>query len=203
MEDSLPHAARSAAAPETGLCAVCQCAIAPGEETHKCAGCGTNYHAECWTYNNGCGVYGCSFAAPTESLTSLEIPAGHWGREDKDCPRCGRSILAAAMRCKHCGATFTSAAPQASSTFRQQEQVKSSLPAVRRTAIILLVFAIIPFTAPFAAVIGGIWLAVQWRAIRSLPPVVGAMGKIAVGVALLQTLLLIGAGALNTFLLQR
>lgn len=183
-----------------GLCPVCQSTLGADGQVHACAGCGTRYHEECWTYNGGCGVYGCRCAAATEGLSSLEIPAGHWGREDKDCPRCGRSILAAAVRCKHCGATFDSAAPQEAAAFQRQERIKSSLPEVRRTAVILLVCAIIPCTAPFAAVLGGIWLAARWQAIRRLPPVVGAVGQIAVGVACLQTLLLFGAAFLNSFL---
>jgi len=194
--DRLPPAA----APATGLCPVCQSVLEPGGPVHACDGCGTRYHDECWTYNGGCGVYGCRNAAAAEGLTSLEIPAGHWGRADKDCPQCGQSILAAAVRCRYCGATFDSAAPQEAGAFRQQELIKSSLPGVRRTAIILLVCGIIPCTAPFAAVVGGIWLTSRWQAIRQLPPVVGAIGRIAVGVACLQTLLLLGAALLNALL---
>lgn len=183
-----------------GLCPVCQSVLGVQDPVHECTGCDARYHEECWTYNGGCGVYGCRCAATTEGLTSLEIPAGHWGKADKDCPRCGKSILAAAVRCRHCGATFDSAAPVETDDYRERERIKSSLPQVRRTAIILLVCSLVPFTAPFAAVIGGTWLAVRWRAIRRLPPVFGAISRIAVGVACLQTLLLVGAAVLNEML---
>ena len=180
------------------MCIICHCAIESSEPATPCPGCGAAYHAECWSYNGGCGVYGCSQAATTEGLSSLEIPPSHWGREDKDCPHCGSTILAAAKRCKHCGAMFSSAAPQGSAAYREQRRVETSLPTLRKWAIVFLVFGLIPFTAPAAAVSGAIWLLANRRAIRALPPIIGAIGKIGVSVAWVQTLLMIAIAFLNS-----
>ena len=174
------------------VCVVCQCPGQAGEQIGRCPACQALHHHECWTYNGGCGVYGCDKAATNEGLSSLEIPASHWGREDKQCPNCGNVILAAAVRCRHCGATFSSATPQASGSFHQQNREKAKLPAVRVASIWLLVFSFIPCTAPFAAVIGTIWYFANAKAIQSLPSTNAALCKIAVGVAWLTTVILLG-----------
>jgi hypothetical protein len=181
-----------------GVCTVCQCEVMANEPVTVCPECQTTYHTECWQYNGGCGVYGCDQAPATEGLTSLEIPAAHWGREDKPCPNCGTNILAAAKRCKHCGATFSAATPQGEHAYREERRIKSSLGQVKTVAICVLVFGVIPCTAPLAAIIGGIWLISQRKAIRKLPAVVGALAKIGVGVAVFQTLVIIGVVVLKS-----
>jgi hypothetical protein len=164
--------------------------LAPGESTVACPACRGQYHAECWQYNGGCGVYGCAQAATTERLTSLEIPASYWGREDKPCPSCGQSIMAAAVRCRHCGATFSSATPVGAAAYHRRKELQSKLPGLRTFAIWLLVFSLIPCTAPLAAIAGLFWYLANREAIRALPPLHSAIGKIALGVAWGQTLLL-------------
>lgn len=171
-----------------------------GESAVTCPECGAAYHADCWEYNGGCGVYGCSQAASTEGLTSLEIPASHWGREDKDCPRCGQSILAAAKRCKHCGATFATADPQGAAAYRRQRKTQDSLPTLRNWSIGLLVCGLIPFTAPVAALVGSFWLIANRQALRSLPSVIGAMAKIGVGVAWVQVVLFVAIALLSNMM---
>jgi hypothetical protein len=41
-------------------CGICQSAIEPGEQTHKCPSCGLSFHVECWEENRGCSAYGCN-----------------------------------------------------------------------------------------------------------------------------------------------
>lgn len=173
----------------TGLCVVCQSPL-DQEPTAMCPDCGARMHQECWDYNGGCGVYGCSRSPPTESLRSLEIPPSFWGREDKPCPNCGATILAAAVRCRHCGATFAEATPQGAMAYRQQQGLKAALPGIRKTSLVWLVLAFIPCTSPVAAVGGSIWYLANRPAIGRLPPLHAALCKIAIGVAWLQTALL-------------
>ena len=193
-----PAAAASApAAPAGGACCgICHSPLAAGEAAADCPSCRARYHEECWQYNGGCGAYGCERAPATERLTSLEIPASHWGREEKPCPNCGEMIMAAAVRCRHCGATFASAAPEGAAAYRRQQDLRARLPGVRAGGIWLLVFSLIPCTAPFAAVIGLFWYLSQRKTIRGLPPLHAAICKIALGVAWLQSGLLIVCGFL-------
>ncbi len=180
-------------------CVVCQSEVLE-EEDFLCSDCGAHYHKECWEYNKGCGVYGCASAAETEGLNTLEVPSSHWGAEDKKCPQCGEVIMAAAVRCRRCGATFSSAAPQGRQAFREKQRTKSELPGIRKISIWLLVFSIIPCTAPIAAVVGLLWYLANRKAIRSLPALNAGLCKIAVGVAWIQVVLFVLFGVLNTIM---
>ncbi len=179
----------TSAAAAKQLCAICQGPMAGGESTVFCPDCKSVYHEECWEYNQGCAVYGCPQVPSTQGLTDLEVPASFWGQEEKACPRCGRMILAAAVRCRHCGATFASAAPQGRYAYHAHQDVQARLPAVRTATLWLLVLGILPCTAPLAAVGGPIWYVQNRDAVRALPPLNGAMAKIAIGVACCQTAL--------------
>jgi hypothetical protein len=173
------------------VCVVCQSRIAHGEPRTDCGGCATRYHQECWDYNGGCGVYGCSQAAKSEGLSGIEIPASHWGREEKDCPNCGNTIQAAALRCRFCGATFSSADPQSRSRFFTDRRDTAKAGNLTKTCIWLFIFSLIPCTAPVAAVCGLVWYQKNYRAIRRLPSITGALCKIALGVAVVQSVLMI------------
>lgn len=171
------------------ICVVCQSPI-EGEFIYACPACRSAHHADCWTFNHGCGVYGCRESPPTEGLSGLEIPASHWGSSDKTCPNCGKVILAAALRCRHCGVTFSSATPQASHAYRAEKSMEAALPGLRTFGIGLLIFALIPCTAPLAAIVGSLWYINQRRAIQRLPAFSAAICKIALGLAWVQSLLL-------------
>lgn len=190
-------AANSVSSSDSGNCAICQSPIAPSEPATQCPGCSGAFHTDCWEYNKGCGIYGCAEAPPTEGLNSLEIPASHWGQENKQCPQCAQVILAAAVRCKHCGATFESANPQDQGSFHEREANKAKLPLIKIGAIVLLVFSLLPCTAPIAAIAGPIWYALNRNSIAMLPRFHSALCKIAVGVSISITLMLIIVTILN------
>jgi hypothetical protein len=154
-----------------------------------CPACGGTYHSECWEFNQGCAVYGCENVPPVEARTALEIAPAWWGREHKDCPCCGRSINAAAIRCRNCGLAFETAAPLAPEDLVERCAQAAGLVRLRRHAVWLLALGVLPFTAPLAAVFGGLW----WVGNRSrLPELTGmpaAAWRIGLAVACLQTAL--------------
>ena len=179
--------------PSTGLCVLCQSPVRPGEPNTNCPDCRAPYHQECWDYNHGCGVYGCRQVPPAEKLANVEIPASYWGQDDKSCPRCGKTIMAAAVRCRSCGAVFSSARPQNATEYYSRSAIERALPRVRKTGIWILILGVIPCTAPFAAVFGLIWYMCRRREIR-------ALSSLSAAICLLGVLIAVGQTALATTL---
>ena len=150
------------------LCAICQSAFDATEVVSKCPSCAAPYHAECWDANGGCALYGCPMVPATEGLKPLEIQPAFWGREDKDCPKCGNKILAMAVRCRHCGAVLE-ATPIEKSAYEKKQARKERAPFLRRMAVIFMIVAIIPFGA-FITLVFGWWFYRRNReVIRKLP----------------------------------
>jgi hypothetical protein len=168
-------------------CAFCQSPISPDEPAASCPACHAPYHEDCWKENGGCAVYGCSQTPPAESRRAIDIPASYWGQENKSCPKCGREILAAAVRCRHCGAMFESARPQGADEFQRRTAVQQRLPALRRTVVWLFVVSAIPCGAPVGAVWGLVWYPAHRQDVRELPSLYGALCKIALGLSIGQT----------------
>lgn len=172
-------------------CAVCQSAMAPGEAAAQCPACRAPYHADCWEENRGCAVYGCPEVSPTEPRHSLEIPVSYWGQEEKPCPVCGRTIQAAAVRCRHCGATFHSARPETAAEFRRRSERKGRERTLRTAGIWLFVLSLLPCTAPLAAVVGGAWYLAHRREIRQLPGIYGVLCPLSVMLAVVHAMMVI------------
>ncbi len=82
-------------------------------------------------------------------------------------------------------------APQQAAEFAAQTRNKQALLAHRRVGVVLLIFAVIPCTAPLAAVFGVIWYLVAHRHIAAMPPLQATICRLAVGIALGITVLLI------------
>ena len=172
-------------------CAICQSALEAAESTALCPDCHTPFHAECWQENGGCAIYGCPSVPPTEHRGTLEIPSSHWGQENRPCPACVREILAAAVRCRHCGAMFSSGRTEERTEFQQRAELKERLPAARRNIVILFVLSVIPCVAPLAVLIGAIWYRSNRETIRALPALYGGLCKIALGLGAGQTILIV------------
>ena len=178
-------------------CNVCQQLIGRDEPATCCSECSAQHHEECWEYNGGCGSYGCGQAPTPEGLDSLEIPASYWGKEEKQCPVCTKEILAAAVRCRHCGATFSSAQPQSATEFGKKALLDERLRALRRASIWLFVFSVLTCAAPFAAVVGSIWYYRNRLQVNQLPGLYRALCRMAVVLAIGQTVLMILVAALH------
>jgi len=189
----LTTAAETPTAPTPGspanACPFCQTAIAPTDPATECPSCRARYHADCWTENGGCGVYGCQAAPEIDPRRAIEIPISYWGQEHKPCPRCGQSILAAAVRCRFCGATFSSARPEDSAEYEERALVQEQAPALKRMVVILFVLSVIPCLAPVGAIWGAIWYPLNRRKLKSLPSIFPALSVIGLFVAFAQCLL--------------
>jgi len=180
----------------TPMCAICRCALRPEEPKVRCGSCKAVYHKECWVENGGCAVYGCKQVPPTEHRESVEIPVSYWGQEYKPCPSCGQQILAAAFRCRNCGATFSSMRPEDSQGYRERVDIEKRLPALRRSVIWLFALCVVPCAAPFAVLFGGIWYASHKKEIQALPSLYQGLSKIALTVGIVQIVMIAVMGFL-------
>ena len=177
-------------------CAICQTAISTEDAKTGCPECKAEYHSDCWQENGGCAVYGCAGVPRVEQRRAIEIPISYWGQENKPCPSCNREILAAAVRCRHCGATFSSARPEDSDEFHDRTALRESLPGMKRTVVWIFVFSIVPCLSPIGAVWGVIWYLANRSKIGSLPGVFAAILKIGLAVGLGQCALILFMTAL-------
>ena len=100
-------------------------------------------------------------------------------------------IQAAAVRCRYCGVTFETARPQEAAEFAAQARDKQALITHRRVGVTLLIIAVIPCTAPLAALVGVIWYLAAHGHIAALPPLQATICRLAVGIALAVTVILI------------
>jgi RING finger family protein len=173
------------------VCGICFTPLQSGESVAACPSCQAHYHQDCWEENGGCGAYGCAQAPAVEQRRAIEIPVSFWGQEHKPCPACGHQILAAAVRCRHCGATFASARPEDSDEFQRRTTLKERLPKAKRTIVVTFGLSLLPFIAPFAAVWGFIWHTNHREELQALPSLYNALSKIGLAVATGQTILLV------------
>lgn len=179
-----------------GLCPVCRSSAADADV--RCPDCHTRHHRECWEYNGGCAKYGCAAAPETEKISDLEVPVAYWGQNEKACPVCQNVIQAAALRCRHCGAVFDTAKPQDTAEFQNRRNVKDDQPGLRKAVIWLLIFCALPCTATLGLVVGGIWYYLNRGRIKTLPVQHAAIARIGLGVAALQTVLLLVFAAIHS-----
>ncbi|MGZ4808112.1 MAG: hypothetical protein ACXVJT_09055 [Thermoanaerobaculia bacterium] len=169
----------------TPACAICMSAIESGEAASDCTGCHARYHQECWTENGGCGVYGCSQVPRTEGLKALEIPPSYWGREDKPCPRCGRTIMALAVRCRHCGAEVVDR-PEERLTYEKRVERKERAPILRRSAIVFVIVSLLPAVSLVTLIGGTMYYRRNRSEIRKLSGGTDGLFRIAIATAAAQ-----------------
>jgi hypothetical protein len=180
-------------------CPVCM-TDADGPEVQACPSCATLYHADCWSENRGCAVYGCAEVPATEGLGSLEVAPSYWGQEEKACPSCGASIRAAAMRCRSCGSTFQGGAPQERAAFRRSQDLARRTPGLKRTIVALFVLSVLPCTAAVGGPAGAVWYALHRNDLSVLPSLYPALARLGIGIGIGQTVIALAAAGLYKFL---
>ncbi|MFC1612194.1 RING finger protein [Myxococcota bacterium] len=191
--DAFPATSREAGK----RCAICQTTIGDGEEVGRCSKCDTPFHVECWDENGGCATYGCELMPETVKPQTAEVPDSYWGQQDKQCPRCGSTIKVAALRCRHCGATFESRAPVSPGELAASH-AGPDLGTARMVAVLVFITGLVPCTAPLTLVFGSIWYLASRPVIAKLPSTHRVMMILGLAAALATTLFVIAAAIMMT-----
>jgi Prokaryotic RING finger family 1 len=188
VDTASPTAFNASASPNgNSLCAICQSPLSEADLKTACPACHAPYHSDCWAENGGCAVYGCTEVPITEGRKAVEMPVAYWGQEKKPCPLCNREILAAAVRCVHCGSVFKTARPLDSTEFSKSVSQEVLRPRLQRKILWLFIASLLPFTAPVAIIIFFFWQQSRRDDINTLPSLYPAMIKIALLVGAIET----------------
>jgi hypothetical protein len=164
--------------------------LGDGEPVETCPACHAPYHGSCWSENRGCAIYGCRMVPATEGLKPLEIPPAFWGREDKECPKCGKTIMALAVRCRHCG-TMVEARPEDKASFERRQVRAASAPALRKWSVALLIGSLAPGIALISAIAAMSTLKRRRADLAKLPATYGGLLRIAIAVGFTQSAILL------------
>ncbi len=138
-------------------------------------------------------MYGCDQVPKVGLREDIEIPAAYWGQEAKSCPTCGAAILAAALRCRHCGMTFESARPETTGEYRKRRAAADLQSGLRRRIVWIFVACMIPLLAPLAVLFAVPWYLINRRRIWAMPPLYAALAMLGVGLGIGQSALVLGA----------
>jgi phage FluMu protein Com len=170
-------------------CAVCQTAIADGEDACLCPSCRSPYHRECWEEIRGCAIYGCE-QMPEQAKSESENgdQGSAWG-DVKECPRCHKEIMAAAVKCRFCKTSFPSSVPMTNKEFRDWSRQQKALAPTRRTAISLFVGGLLGFPAPLVLAYGLAWVIKYRRTLHRAGGVHELLAYAGVGLSAIYSLL--------------
>jgi hypothetical protein len=176
---------------ETGrLCSLCQTEIGPSEAMRTCPACDSPYHRECWDEVGGCGTYGCEMMPALAKEEASGERAQGWG-DQKECPRCHKQILSAAVKCRFCKARFPSPAPMSTRDYLQWRRRQKQLRPVRDTAIGVFLFSLLGFTGPLVLLAGSIWIVRAHPALKRLGGIHQVLAYFGLGLSLLYTLVIL------------
>lgn len=124
------------------LCSTCGTAILSSDIIVICPVCSQPYHHDCWKEIGGCGTYGCT-AAPVATLKEdvpQDVFTPGWTAEKK-CPECGSSIIASALVCKVCHASFPTERPMTKAEWRDREYDEKELNKIKTSVIIQFILS--------------------------------------------------------------
>ena len=177
------------------VCSICQTSVVAGEPMVRCPSCSIPLHAECWTENRGCSVYGCQAAPKTDDKATPAAAdlAATWD-EDKNCPSCGRKIRGRALRCRHCGAAFGSREAMTREQFHTREYQDQEYRTARTTVFTWFLLSATGCLSPVTLFATGalIWGGKLGKLeYRRLPSVLQTMVKCAFAVNCLLTVLMV------------
>lgn len=170
-------------------CSLCLSPIGEQETVFTCSTCMAVSHRDCREENGGCGTYGCAEAPPPEKQAVGPAAAPVWGQETKSCPKCEKTLKAAALRCRWCGAEFGSVEPIGRQEFAREAEKRKQASQLKREASAIFVLGAIPLTAPLIVIVGGLYLLGKRAELAAIPPLQRLLVCLGLGVGVVWTLL--------------
>jgi len=172
------------------MCTVCLTEIEEGVESCLCPSCRSTYHRDCWDELGGCATYGCDLMAEAPSAAQDHDAIQGWG-DEKQCPRCHKTIKAAATKCRFCRTAFPSTAPMDQAELIEWERQQSNLKPTRVASIALLATSLLGFLAPILLVAGLPWVLINRAALARAGGVYTILAFFAVALSAFYTLIMI------------
>ena len=161
---------------DTGAtCPICQSSIAAAEFMVTCPKCRQIHHRECWAEVGGCGTYGCEQAPSLEKASAADAALSAWG-DTKQCPVCGESIKAIAVRCRYCHTDFDTVNPLTLTDLHRKAHKSDKLKRLQNGIIGLFILNMIGCLAPLGLILNLTILLPQRRTMAKLGALFQVLG---------------------------
>jgi len=174
------------------LCSICGTGILQSDTIVACPVCSQPYHHDCWKEIGGCGTYGCT-AAPAVTIKETvqeDIFTPGWTAE-KTCPECASKIIANALVCKVCRASFPTERPMTKTEWKDREYDGKDLNRMKIIVVAQFVLSalgcifVIMLPLNLVALFTDSW----FFRVKRLPPVLKALFYAALSISILWTLI--------------
>jgi hypothetical protein len=172
------------------VCSICQSTVQPGEAACLCPECRSPYHRECWDEVGGCATYGCRLMPQAAKPAEPGERTTGWG-DEKTCPKCGKIIRSAAVKCRFCRARFPSPLPMTEGQYGEWETQQARLAPTRTGAIVVFVASLLGCLGPLVLLGGGLWLWQQHEALKRVGGTHQVLAYFGLGLSAIYSLLML------------
>ena len=188
VDNPAPAAATVAAG---AVCPICQTGIAATEQAVTCPACDQVHHHECWSEIGGCGTYGCERAPALEKTDAEPARRSAWG-DTKDCPACGETIKATALRCRYCKTQFDTVDPLTARDLRRRARRQDEFRSLQKTTVAVFILSVIGLLTPIMIFVAPLVVLPRRKKLVKAGPIYAVLGFAAIGLSVLWAVLWIG-----------
>ncbi|HUG92940.1 MAG TPA: RING finger protein [Planctomycetaceae bacterium] len=175
------------------VCPICQTDITAAEDVLTCPACDQVHHGECWGEIGGCGTYGCERAPPPVDKADADAQPrmSAWG-DTKECPACGETIKAIALRCRYCKTEFDTVDPLTARDLRRRARRQDEFRALRRTVVWVFILSVVGLLAPIMVFVAPLVVLPRHAKLMKAGPIYAVLGYTAIALSVLYAVLWLG-----------